>query len=130
VDDLVRHLTTPAWKGYADIFSDGVEVPPGARLLVTAGQNPIRADGSVPVGWAAQCEQALLNLVAVLEAGGMTPSDVVKLTCYVVGDQDRETLYDARRRLLPGAAPAATVIGIAALAPGHLLEVEAIAAAP
>ena len=82
----------------------------------------------MPEGWAAQCEQALSNLVAVVDAAGMTPRDLVKLTCYVVGDQDRETLYDARRRLLPDAAPAATVIGIASLAPGHLLEVEAIAA--
>jgi enamine deaminase RidA (YjgF/YER057c/UK114 family) len=70
----------------------------------------------------------LLNLVAVLEAAQMGPEDVVKLTCYFVGQQDREVFYEARRRLLPGVAPAGTMIGIASLEPGFLLEIEAIAA--
>jgi 2-iminobutanoate/2-iminopropanoate deaminase len=127
--DLVRHLTTPAWAGYSDIFSDGVEARPGLRWLHTAGQNPLLPDGSVPSGFADQCEQTLRNLIAVLGAARMAPSDIVKLTCYVVGEQDREVLYDARRRLLPGASPAATVVGVQSLGRGMLVEIEAIAAA-
>ena len=127
--DLVRYMTTPAFAGYDDIYSDGVETPSGLRWLHTAGQVALRADGSVPANFAEQCEQALRNLLAVLEAARMSPRDIVKLTCYVVGAQDVEVLYDARRRLLEGAAPGATLIVVQALAlPELLVEVEAVAA--
>jgi enamine deaminase RidA (YjgF/YER057c/UK114 family) len=125
----VRHLTIPAFAEYGDIYSDGVETPSGRRWLHTAGQVALRADGSAPTSFAEQCEQALGNLIVVLEAARMTPPDIVKLTCYVVGAQDLEVLYAARRRLLPGSAPAATVIVVQALAaPELLVEIEAVAA--
>ncbi len=129
-DQLVRFLTTRAFAKYSDIYSDGVEAPPGARWLHTAGQVALRADGSVPPTFAAQCEQALVNLTAVLEAARMSPRDIVKLTCYVVGSQDFDVLYEARRMILAGSAPAATVVVIQALsAPELLVEIEAVAAA-
>jgi 2-iminobutanoate/2-iminopropanoate deaminase len=126
----VRFLTTPAFAEYGDIYSDGVETPAGRRWLHTAGQVALRADGSVPATFAEQCEQALSNLIVVLEAARMTPADIVKLTCYVVGAQDLEVLYAARRAQLAGSAPAATVIVVQALAaPELLVEIEAVAAA-
>jgi 2-iminobutanoate/2-iminopropanoate deaminase len=126
----VRFLTTPAFAEYGDIYSDGVETSLGGRWLHTAGQVALRADGSVPATFAEQCEQALKNLIVVLEAARMTPTDIVKLTCYVVGAQDLDTLYAARRALLAGSAPAATVIVVQALAaPELLVEIEAVAAA-
>ena len=126
----MRFLTTPAFAEYGDMYSDGVETPPGSRWLHTAGQVALRADGSVPATFAEQCEQALRNLIVVLEAARMTPADIVKLTCYVVGAQDPELLYAARRTLLEGSAPAATLIVVQALAaPELLVEIEAVAAA-
>jgi enamine deaminase RidA (YjgF/YER057c/UK114 family) len=126
----VRFLTTAAFAEYSDMYSDGVATPSGRRWLHTAGQVALRADGSVPDTFAEQCEQALRNLLVVLETAQMTPADLVKLTCYVVGAQDFDVLYAARRALLPGCAPAATVIVVQALAgPELLVEIEAIAAA-
>ena len=123
-------MTTAAFADYSDMYSDGVETPPGLRWLHTAGQVGLRADGSVPADFAEQCEQALRNLLAVLGAVRMSPRDIVKLTCYVVGAQDVAALYGARRRLLQGAAPAATLIVVQALAsPELLVEIEAVAAA-
>jgi enamine deaminase RidA (YjgF/YER057c/UK114 family) len=99
------------------------------RWLHTAGQVALRADGSVPATFAEQCEQALANLTAVLDAAQMSPPDIVKLTCYVVGTQDLDVLYAARRAQLRGSAPAATVIVVQALAaPDFLVEIEAVAA--
>lgn len=130
IRSAVRYNTTSAWAEYDDIFSDGVETPSGMRWLHTAGQMAYRADGSVPETFAAQCEQALKNVVAVLEAARMTSGDIVKLTCFVVGPQDLELLYSARRRLLPQTAPAATAIFVQALGrPEFLVEIEAVAAA-
>ena len=127
---MVRFLTTQAFAGYSDIYSDGVETPPGRRWLHTAGQVAFRPDGSVPATFAEQCEQALDNLIVVLAAARMTPADIVKLTSYVVGAQDLDELYAARRRLLAGCAPASTVIVVEALAyPELLVEIEAVAAA-
>jgi enamine deaminase RidA (YjgF/YER057c/UK114 family) len=126
---LRRLRTTPAFAGYYDIYSDGVEAPSGLRWLHTAGQVALRADGSVPATFADQCEQALMNLIAVLDAAHMSPPDIVKLTCYVVGAQDIEVLYTARRTWLGGSAPAATVIVVQGLAaPQLMVEIEAVAA--
>lgn len=123
-------LTTLPFARYSDIYSDGVEVPRGRRWLHTSGQVALLADGSVPRTFSEQCEQALINLLAVLAAAHMTAADIVKLTSYVVGKHDLEVLYAARRRLLPGSAPASTVIVVEALAEsGFLVEIEAIAAA-
>ena len=127
---LSRLLTTLPFATYRDIYSDGIEAPPGLRWLHTAGQVALRADGSVPATFAEQCEQALANLTAVLDAAQMSPPDIVKLTCYVVGTQDLDVLYAARRAQLRGSAPAATVIVVQALAaPDFLVEIEAVAAA-
>ena len=66
----------------------------------------------------------------MLAAARMTPADIVKLTSYVVGAQDLDALYAARRRRLAGCAPASTVIVVEALAyPELLVEIEAVAAA-
>jgi 2-iminobutanoate/2-iminopropanoate deaminase len=127
---LRRLQTTPAFAGYHDIYSDGVEAPSGMRWLHTAGQVALRADGSVPATFAEQCDQALMNLIAVLDAAHMSPPDIVKLTCYVVGAQDPEVLYAARRDRLSGSAPAATLIVVQGLAtPELMVEIEAVAAA-
>ena len=80
--------------------------------------------------FAEQCDQALVNLLAVLNAAAMGPENIVKLTCFVVGQQPLAALYDARRRRLPNVAPASTTLivqGLAALE--WLIEIEAIAAA-
>ncbi len=80
--------------------------------------------------FAEQCDQALVNLRAVLKAAAMGPEHVVKLTCFVVGQQPLAALYDARRRHLPNVAPASTTLIVQGLAaPDWLIEIEAIAAA-
>jgi hypothetical protein len=71
-----------------------------------------------------------MNLIAVLDAAHMSPPDIVKLTCYVVGAQDVEVLYAARRAWLGAGAPAATLIVVQGLAaPELMVEIEAIASA-
>jgi 2-iminobutanoate/2-iminopropanoate deaminase len=90
----------------------------------------VRPDGTTSPDFAEQCDQALKNLIAVLNAAAMTPEHVVKLTCYVVGKQTLSALYDARRRHLPNVAPASTTVIVEGLAaPEWLIEIEAIAAA-
>lgn len=61
-------------------YSLGVEVPTGARLLVTAGQIARNPDGTVADGIAAQVERTLQNLLEVLGAADMEPENLVKVT--------------------------------------------------
>ncbi|HET6157587.1 MAG TPA: RidA family protein [Dongiaceae bacterium] len=130
VKSITRYHTNPAMTGARDIYADGAEIAANQRVLHASGQVGIRPDGSTSPDFAEQCDQALMNLLAVLNAAAMGPENIVKLTCYVVGQRPLADLYEARRRRLPKVAPASTTIIVQGLAaPEWLVEIEAIAAA-
>ncbi len=120
-------------KGYAN----GVLVSGEVRWLSVAGQIAWDADQNL-VGtgdFVAQFDQALANVVAVVEAAGGTPGHVVEMTVYVT---DKE-LYTAALRDV-GASwrermgrhyPAMALVQVAdLLEPGALVEIQARAALP
>lgn len=112
-------------------YSQGIEVPPGQRLVAVAGQTGQRADGSVPDGIAAQADLAWSNVLTVLKEAGMRPEDIVHYTSYLVAGTDQAPYDAARLRHLGAARPASTKIIVAGLArPELLCEVQAFAAAP
>ncbi len=88
------------------------------------------ATGELRAGIAAQAEQALDNLAAVLEAAGASLADVVKTTIFLADMADFGTvnaIYGARFRDAP---PARSTVQVAALPKGGLVEIEMIAYAP
>lgn len=113
-----------------------VSVATGSKLVSIAGQVAYDADGStVGVGeYAAQVEQAYLNVATALRAVGGTFDDVVRVTMFIV-----DWTPDKTPLLLEGVARAAaklgttpvppfTGIGVSVLAgPDLLVEVEATA---
>jgi 2-iminobutanoate/2-iminopropanoate deaminase len=110
-------------------YSHGVEATAGARWLYISGQVGVTPEGKVADGAAAQIEQAWRNVVSVLEAAGMGPRDLVKVTTFLINRDDLPTARTVRDRMLQGAAPASTLLFVAGLAsPEWLVEVEAIAA--
>ena len=112
-------------------YSLGVEVPAGARLLVTAGQIARNPDGTIADGIAAQVERTLQNLLEVLDAAGMGPENLVKMTTYLTDRAHGSVFREVRDRMIGAPAPAETMIVIAGLGrPEMLIEIEAIAAAP
>ena len=112
------------------IYSLGVEVPAGARLLVTSGQIGCRKDGTIPKDMASQVECALKNILALLKAAKMKPKNLVKVTVFLRHIEDAKTFRRVRDRILGTHAPAETMIAVAGLGiPGMLVETEAIAAA-
>jgi 2-iminobutanoate/2-iminopropanoate deaminase len=111
-------------------YSHGVEVPAGARWLYISGQVGVTPEGKVAEGAAAQIEQAWRNVLSVLEAAGMGPRDLAKVTTFLINRADLPTARTVRERMLEGAAPASTLLFVAGLAsPEWLVEIEAIAAA-
>ena len=106
-----------------------------AVTIITA-----RAADGTPVGagdFAAQVEQAYVNVAVALEAVGGTFADVAKLTVYVV-DWSPEKLADlgagvfrAADRLAADLIKPITLLGVTSLGePDLLVEVEAVAVLP
>jgi enamine deaminase RidA (YjgF/YER057c/UK114 family) len=119
-------------RGYAN----GVVAPPGRRLLFVAGQVGWDAQQRlVGDGFADQFERALANVLAVVTAAGGEPTDVTRLTVFVV---DKEEYAAARgelgrrwRERMGRHYPAMTLVEVRALLePGARVEIEATAAIP
>ena len=111
-------------------YSHGVEAPANARWLHVSGQVGVTPEGKVLDGAEAQIEQAWRNVLSVLEAAGMGPRDLVKVTTFLIDRADLPAARAIRERMLQGAEPASTLLFVAGLAsPEWRIEIEAIAAA-
>lgn len=132
----IENVEPQGWKapkGYAN----GIVVSGAGRLLFIAGQIAWDADQKL-VGvddMAAQFEQVLKNITAVVAAAGGEPQHIVRMTCYVT-DKAR---YVAATRAIGGHwrailgkhFPAMALVEVAGLLePGALVEIEATAVLP
>ncbi len=98
------------------------------NILYTSGQlGLIPATGELPEGVEAQAVQALENLKAVVEAGGMTLADVVKTTVFLADMNDFAKINVIYAQYFVGEAPARSCVQVAALPKGGLIEIEAVA---
>jgi 2-iminobutanoate/2-iminopropanoate deaminase len=103
-----------------------IEVTGEARMLFLAGQVGIRPDGSRPEDPVEQLGVALENVLANLQAAGFEPTDLVKITTYVVGEMDPAGRRAQLDRLLGAHVPTSTLVFVAALAaPAYKVEVDA-----
>jgi 2-iminobutanoate/2-iminopropanoate deaminase len=99
------------------------------RLLHTSGIVPIAPDGSVPSELAEQAKVVWANLLAILAEAGMSATDVVSVTTYVVHGHDLAPVMAARDRALDGHRVASTLVTVPALArPEWQMEIALIAA--
>ena len=76
---------------------------------------------------AAQAEQSLRNLGAVLEAAGLTFGDVVKTTIFLADMADFAAVNAVYGRFVTDPPPARSTVAVAALPKGGRVEIEAIA---
>lgn len=126
----ITHLN-PAALHANPAFSQGTVIPAGASIVIVGGQNGVGPDGQV-VGddIASQTEQALRNLIAVLEEVGATPADVAKLNIILVEGADVNEGFVASQKVW-NQRTAVTVQIVRALGrPECLVEIDAIAAIP
>ena len=102
-------------------------------MIFISGQVSMDASGDLvaPGDFGGQVRQVYANLQKALAGAGASPSDVTKLTTYVVGYRPelRAIIGEARTTVFGSVdLPASTLVGVQALAePGYLVEVEAIA---
>ena len=103
-----------------------IEVAGESRMLFLAGQVGMRPDGSVPEDAVEQLGAALENILRNLEAAGFEPTDLTKLTTYVVGEMDAAGRRAQLDRLLGAHVPTSTLVYVAGLAsPAYKVEVDA-----
>ena len=111
-------------------YSQGVKVSGPGTTLYISGQVAQDAKGKI-VGrgdFPAQARQTLKNVKAMVESGGGTLADVVKVTFYLTDVRYRQDLVPIREEFFGPKLPASTLITTPALAhPDYLIEIEAIA---
>ena len=110
-------------------YSDGVAVPADAKWVFVSGTPGMLPDGSYPDSITAQAEQAWKNVLAILAQAGMGVKDLVKVTHYLVRQEDIKDYVVVRTRYLSDARPASMLLVVPGLVkPEILVEIEACAA--
>jgi enamine deaminase RidA (YjgF/YER057c/UK114 family) len=127
----MKTLNPPAIRAPFARYAHGVEVPPGARLVVTSGQLGIGADESVPAGARAQADLCFANCAAILAEAGMGPGDVIRINAYVTDRAHMAGYMAARDAWLADVTrlPASTLVIVRGFTRAEfLVEVEVTAA--
>jgi len=129
----MKVLSPPSIRPPFARYAHGVEVPPGARLVVTSGQLGVLPDDTVPDGAEAQARLCFANCAAILAEAGMGPGDVIRINAFVTARTHMPGYMAARDAWLAGVArlPASTLVIVSGFTrPEFLVEVEVTAAAP
>jgi enamine deaminase RidA (YjgF/YER057c/UK114 family) len=124
-----RHIN-PEGLHRSPAFSQAVVVDQPAKTIYIGGQNGVDADGKV-VGptLREQASQAFRNLATILESEGATLANIVSWTIAVVDGSSVDDGVAAFRQAWNPAdpPPAITVLTVAGLGPGVLVEIDAVA---
>ena len=110
-------------------YSQAVRV---GSFVYTAGQIAINPETSqfVPGGVAAQAEQVMKNLQAVLQAAGTGLENVVKTTIYLRYMKDFSAVNEVYGRYFVAGKPARSTVAVSALPLKALVEIEVVAFVP
>lgn len=98
-------------------------------LVFTAGQIPLTPDGEMVDGTVAeQTERALKNVAAVLEAGGSSLEDAVKVTVFLEDIDDFDEMNDVYETFFDDGPPARSAVEVGNVPKGAAVEIEAVGA--
>ena len=128
-----RRILQPAGWPRPSGYSNGiVEDGPTIVLAGQIGWDPI--SGCLAEGLAAQVEQALRNIVALLAEAGAGATDIVRLTWFVTDmeqyRQNAKVIGEGYRRVMGRHFPTMSVVGVSCLVEREaLVEIEATAVA-
>jgi 2-iminobutanoate/2-iminopropanoate deaminase len=119
-------ISTPHAPGAIGPYSQAIRTDGYLFCSGQLGLDP--ATGEFAAGdVGAQAEQALRNLSAVLEVGGLSFADVVKTTIFLADMTDFATVNGIYARFVTDPPPARSTVAVAALPKGGRVEIEAIA---
>lgn len=100
----------------------------GDLVFVTGqiGRDPVTGD-FVPGGFAAEFEQAITNLTAILAESGATLADVLHATVQFVDEDDLDEMNRIFGEHFGDPRPARTSYGVAFLWKGATVQIDAVA---
>lgn len=109
-------------------YSQAIQVDAG-KLTFLSGQIPLdpKTGEMVQGDVVAQAERVMESLRAVLAAGGLDFSHVVRCTIFLTDMADFAKVSEVYGRAFTGAPPARVTIQVAALPRGAKVEIDAIA---
>jgi len=99
------------------------------EFIFLSGQTPIDAATGALVNGSIgdQTRQCFHNLLAVLEAGGLTFDDVVKVNVFLTDMENFSAMNEVYAEYFAEPYPARTTIGVASLPLGADVEIEMVA---
>jgi enamine deaminase RidA (YjgF/YER057c/UK114 family) len=108
--------------------------PPGSDAAYSAGMLAngtlyVSGQGSSAKGFSAQMNEAMHKVQAVLQAAGMDSSNIVWMNIYLTDEHNLPAMEDAYWNMIGPNPPARTVLTVAALPNGELVEINCIAVA-
>ncbi len=120
---MIRTDKAPAPIGpYSQAILAGNELFCSGQIAIDPATGELRGSDA-----AAQAEQVLRNLGAVLEAAQMKYQNVVKTTIFLVDMSDFAAVNAVYANYFGAAKPARSTVAVAALPKGALVEIDAIA---
>ena len=122
--DLLTLETNEAPKPLGH-YTQGIRL---GDMIFVSGQLPIRPDGTNTNDspFEDQAEQALRNVVAIIEAAGGSRESVVKTTAYIVDIENWPTLNRVYSAVFGEWRPARAIVPVPQLHFGYLIEIDAI----
>jgi 2-iminobutanoate/2-iminopropanoate deaminase len=119
------------------VHSPAAPRPIGPYVQATAASGMLFCSGQIAIDHttgkliegdvAAQTRRTLLNLAAVLSAGGASLHDVVKTTVFLVDMKDFTAMNEVYGEVFGESPPARSTVAVAGLPAGARVEIEAIA---
>ncbi len=98
-------------------------------MLYTSGQIPVNpATGTMPDSVEEQTEQAMKNVLAILEEAGLGAKNIVKTTVFIKNMQDFSKINAVYEKFFQEGYPARSCVEVARLPKDALVEIEAVAA--
>ena len=124
----MKAISTNKAPGAIGPYSQGIRV---GNMVFTSGQLPVDpstgefAEGGIE----AQTRQSLTNVQAVLEAAGLTMSNVVKTTVFLSDMNDFAVMNGVYAEFFSEPYPARSAVAVKTLPKGAMVEIEAVASA-
>ena len=122
------------------ITSAAVPIPAGhysqatawRDLVFVSGQLGLRADGSHTSDQSieVQIRQSLANMLAIVREAGSEPSNILRVTAYIVGVENCPVFNRVYAEMMGDAKPARAVVPVPELHHGYSVEIDAIAVRP
>lgn len=123
MSDGVTRVTIPRTESY---MSEAIR---SGNVIAVSGQVAYDESGNLvgPGDYSAQAEQCFRNIEKLLHRAGASFTDLLKVTAFIASPEGMSDYLEVRKRWFAHGAPASTTIVASTIAPGTLIEINALA---